>query len=108
MIQKMKKFTFLVTGKEYEQFISYIRELGVLHIDELQSGATSDELQQSLDTAERYKNVIKALDYAKETYETESEYESRPVDASQGKALVEEVEKLLSEEYSLKHKLDDT
>jgi V/A-type H+-transporting ATPase subunit I len=108
MIQKMKKFTFLVTGKEYEQFISDIRELGVLHIDELQSGATSDELQQSLDTAERYKNVIKALDYAKETYETESEYESRPVDASQGKVLVEEVEKLLAEEYSLKHKLDDT
>ena len=74
MIQKMKKFTFLVTGKEYEQFISDIRELGVLHIDELQSGATSDELQQPHDTTESYKVVIKAFAHAKETYVTESEY----------------------------------
>lgn len=108
MIQKMKKFTFLVTNREHEQFISDIRELGVLHIDELQSGATSDELQLSLDTAERYKNALRALDFARETYQTEREYAPTPVDASQGKSVVEEVEQLLAEENALKHKLDET
>lgn len=108
MIQKMKKFTFLVTNKEYEQFVSDIRELGVLHIDELQSGATSDELQEALALADRYKNVIKTLDYAKEMYATENDYSSANVDASKGVSLVKEVEELLSKEYSLKHELDAT
>lgn len=107
MIQKMKKFTFLVTNKEYEQFVSDIRDLGVLHIDELQRGNTSDELINSLSTAERYKNVIKALDYAKETYESDKVYLPSDTDSSKGLALADEVEKLLSKEYSLKHILDE-
>ena len=45
MITQMKKITFLVTNKEYEQFIAGIRRLGVIHIDQLQSGATSDEFE---------------------------------------------------------------
>ena len=49
MIQKMKKLTFLVTNKEYDSFIDSIRELGVIHVEQLQQGATSDELQQALD-----------------------------------------------------------
>ena len=64
MIQDMKKLTFLVTNGEYDQFISDIRELGVIHVEELQQGATSDELQAALDLAERYKEAIKALDFA--------------------------------------------
>lgn len=108
MIQKMKKFTFLVTNREYDKFVSDVRDLGVLHIDELQSGATSDELQLHLDTAERFKNVVKALDYAKETYLTESVYSPAPVDASKGMGLVAEVEKLLADEYALKHRLEST
>jgi V/A-type H+-transporting ATPase subunit I len=106
MIQKMKKFTFLVTNREYEQFISDIRDLGVLHIDELQSGATSEELQEALTIADRYKSVIKALDYAKETYESVKVYTAKDADPSKGLSLAEEVEALLAEEYSLKHKLD--
>ena len=31
MIQKMKKFTFLVTNKEYDGFINEIRNIGVLN-----------------------------------------------------------------------------
>ncbi len=37
MIQDMKKLTFLVTASEYEQFIADIRELGVIHVDELRA-----------------------------------------------------------------------
>lgn len=35
MIQKMKKLTFLVTNKEYEDFLNDIRTIGVVHIEEL-------------------------------------------------------------------------
>jgi len=32
MITKMKKLTFLVYHKEYEEFLNSLRELGVVHI----------------------------------------------------------------------------
>ena len=107
MIQKMKKLTFLVTGKEYEQFLTDIRELGVLHIQELQSGATSIELQASLALAERYNHVLKALDFVAETYTFDVKGQSLPADASKGLHLIEEVEGKLEEENKLKHRIDN-
>ena len=38
MITKMKKLTFLVYHKEYEEFLNSLRELGVVHIVEKQQG----------------------------------------------------------------------
>lgn len=108
MIQDMKKLTFLVTSKEYDQFIEDIRQLGVIHVEELQHGATSDELQAGLDLATRYKEAIKALDYAAETYETEVQYTPTSADASRGVALLDTVERLLGEENSVKHSIDAT
>ena len=108
MIQDMKKLTFLVTNKEYDQFIADIRDLGVIHVEELQQGATSDELQAGLDLAERYKNALKALDFAAESYESSTTYTPLPADASKGVALVDTVERLLAEENSVKHSIDAT
>ena len=49
MITKMKKLTFLVYHKEYEEFLNSLRELGVVHIVEKQQGAADNtELQLSL------------------------------------------------------------
>ena len=48
MIVKMKKFTFLVTNKEYQSFIDSLRELGMVHIQQLQQGASSEELQAAI------------------------------------------------------------
>ena len=107
MIQKMKKLTFLVTGKEYEQFLTDIRELGVLHIQELQSGATSPELQDSLALAERYNNALKALDFVADTYTFDVKGQSQPADASKGLTLINEVEAKLDEENKLKHHIDN-
>lgn len=106
MIQKMQKLTFLVTSQEYESFLNEIRELGVVHIDELQKGATSDELLSALSLAERYRNAVKALDFAKETYQPATGYSGKPVDASKGLSLIGEIEGLLAEELSLRHKID--
>ena len=49
MIEKMKKLTFLVTNKEYEVFLENLRELGVVHIQQLQEGVSSPQLQTALD-----------------------------------------------------------
>ena len=42
MIDKMKKLTFLVTNSEYDGFIDQLRQLGVVHISQLQEGATGE------------------------------------------------------------------
>ena len=108
MIQDMKKLTFLITNGEYDQFISDIRELGVIHVEELQQGATSDELQAGLDLAVRYKEALKVLDFAAESYESSTTYTPQPADASRGVALIETVERLLKDENSVKHSMDAT
>lgn len=108
MIQDMKKLTFLVTNGEYEKFIANIRELGVIHVEELQEGATSDELQAGLDMAVRYKDALLALDYAAESYEPSATYAPQPADASKAVSLVDTVERLLKEENSVKHSIDAT
>ncbi len=107
MIKKMKKFLFLVTGKEYEQFIESIRTIGVVHVDELQKGATSEELQSALSLAERYKKVLAALDFAAKTYKTGNPNVTLDVDTTSATDLVAFVEKLEEEELACRHKLDD-
>jgi V/A-type H+-transporting ATPase subunit I len=62
MIEKMKKFTFLVTDREYEEFIHSIRELGVVHVSQLGQGSTSPELQEAIATEQAYRS---AMDYLK-------------------------------------------
>ena len=107
MILKMKKFMFLVTEKEYERFLTDIRDLGVVHIEELQRGVTSDELQAGVAMSERYKAVLKQLDYARDAYEqTTSSVPQQPV-SDNPLQLIERVEALQERENQLKHQLDD-
>lgn len=108
MIQEMKKLTFLVTAKEYDKFIADLRNLGIVHIEELQQGATSEELQERLSLDERYKNAITALDFAAKAYTSSAAYVPLAADASRGLPLIEEVERLLAEEKSVKIAIDAT
>ena len=108
MIQEMKKLTFLVTAKEYDKFIADLRNLGIVHIEELQQGATSEELQERLSLDERYKNAITALDFAAKAYTSSAAYAPLAADASRGLPLIEEVERLLAEEKSVKIAIDAT
>ncbi len=109
MIEKMKKLTFLVTSKEYESFLADIRQLGVVHIAEQQKGATSSELQHYLDKANRYKEVLKSMDYAVGAYANESTPAPQPLKADAKKAdeVMRQLDELLAEENSLRHQLDD-
>jgi len=56
MITKMKKLTFLVYAKEYEDFLNRLRNLGVVHVVEHQRGEPDEalaRLQQKLNTYEQ-------------------------------------------------------
>ncbi len=68
MIERMKKMTFLVTGREYDGFIEAVRELGVVHVEQLGEGGTSPELDKAMDTERRYKHALETLDKTQEAY----------------------------------------
>ena len=62
MITKMKKLTFLVYHKEYEEFLNSLRELGVVHIVEKQQGAADNtELQENIRLFNRLAATLKLL-----------------------------------------------
>ncbi len=114
MITKMKKLTFLVTVKEYDQFIADIQQIGVVHVQELQSGSTSPEFEAGKDLAARYKKALAALDFAQETYKVPQAVAWHPVDFSQihdvaarGLQVLQRVENLQEKENSLKHQIDE-
>lgn len=108
MIQEMKKITFLVTNREYDKFIEDIRELGVIHVEDLQHGSTSNELQSALDSAARIKKAIQILDNAASDYKTSVVYSPKPVDLSQAEAILNTIDRLTSDEVQTKHDIDET
>lgn len=61
MITKMKKLTFFVYHKEYENFLDQIRELGVVHIVEKQWGEMDDTLQQFMQKRTLYKSMLQSM-----------------------------------------------
>ena len=63
MITKMKKLTLLVYHKEYAAFLEKLREVGVVHIQERESGAVENpEMEQKLSVAARYTRIVKRLE----------------------------------------------
>ena len=63
MITKMKKISFLVLDREYQNFLERLRELGVVHVVERQKGDASDTvLHEDLRLLSRYRTVLKALE----------------------------------------------
>jgi V/A-type H+-transporting ATPase subunit I len=106
MIEKMKKLTFLVTDREYETFLSDIREMGVVHVQELQHGRTSESLQAALNKADRFKSAVASLDFAKETYDKGVQYEALPTDVVRGAELLGLIEQNLEKHNAQKHQID--
>ena len=111
MITKMKKFTFLVTNKEYDAFVEDIRNLGVVHVEELQAGATSEEFDKAKALYSRFEAAIKTLDFAVETYKSDKDYVSVKVSKDNieqtAKGVLDEIDKLTSDQTALSHKLDE-
>lgn len=108
MIQEMKKLTFLITGGEYDKFISDIRALGVVHVEDLQHGATSAELQNAIDSAARIRKAIQELNNAASNYTTTLTYSPKDINLTNTEAILNALDSNLAEEVSLKHEIEDT
>ena len=105
MIEKMKKFTFLVTDKEYEGFISSLRQQGVVHVQQLQQGASSQELQQALDLESRYVAALRVLDSAAKTYQV-APHAPALGQGSDSLEVLTRIENIQAEEQTLMHERD--
>ena len=63
MITKMKKLALLVYHKEYAAFLEKLREVGVVHIQERESGNIENpEMEQKMAVAARYARIVKRLE----------------------------------------------
>lgn len=63
MIIKMKKYSFLVYHKIYNDFLDAIREIGVLHVIEKKEGiAENDALREKMMISSRIKSALKLLE----------------------------------------------
>lgn len=105
MIEKMKKFTFLVTDMEYEGFISSLRQQGVVHVQQLQQGASSQELQQALDLESRYVAALRVLDSAAKTYQV-APHAPALGQTSDSLEVLTRIENIQAEEQTLMHERD--
>jgi len=61
MITQMKKYTFLVFHRDYEPFLTQLRELGVVHITQKAAGRMEDDeaLQAALQHEDELRRLIK-------------------------------------------------
>ncbi|MCR4995112.1 MAG: ATPase [Bacteroidales bacterium] len=111
----MKKLTFLVTDKEYDAFIAQLQQWGVVHVVELQAGATSPELQDALALDARYKEALKSMTYAAAAYEKSKKeggdaqvsVQPREAQPANGLDIVAQIEQLTADETATRHAIDD-
>ena len=104
MIRKMKKLTFLVYHKEYEEFLNSLRELGVVHIVEKQQGAADNtELQENIRLFNRLAATLKLLQNQK--HEKNAVIATEGGTATRGMQVLDEVDALQTEHGKLSQQL---
>ena len=104
MITKMKKLTFLVYHKEYEEFLNSLRELGVVHIVEKQQGAADNtELQENIRLSNRLAATLKLLQNQK--HEKNAVIATEGGTAARGMQVLDEVDALQTEHGKLLQQL---
>ncbi len=92
MIVKMNKYAFMVYHKEYETFLSDLRDAGVVHLVETKSTADNKELQESLiqrkriDTLKRYFKTLLA------DHKDVQQAPARDISVKEGLRLVQKIE----------------
>ena len=104
MITKMKKLTYLVYHKEYEEFLNSLRELGVVHIVEKQQGAADNtELQENIRLFNRLAATLKLLQNQK--HEKNAVIATEGGTATRGMQVLDEVDALQTEHGKLSQQL---
>lgn len=101
MIEKMKKYDFLIYHKDYQDFLLKLRDLGVVHVTQKKDGVILEDerLMGFIELEKRYADVICRLNRIAKEAKTEM---LTPADRSiTGTALLEKVETLLNEKVAL-------
>ena len=92
MITKMKKLALLVYHKEYAAFLEKLREVGVVHIQERESGSLENpEMEQKMALAARFARIVKRLEACA------PEFLEPAGDASTATAIMDKVETLVAD-----------
>ena len=101
MIVKMSKYAFMVYHKEYDTFLSTLRDLGVVHIKETNSVMDDEKLQELL--AER-KQINTLMRYFKNLHAAEKDVKfapARELTKEEGLKLVRKIEELQDKKAQL-------
>lgn len=94
----MKKYTFLVFHREYEEFLRRLRDLGVVHVSEKTEGITSDEqLMLKQQMADRLTATIARVEQNLPEGATPLEATS----VRSGGELIDQFEQLVNEKQAL-------
>lgn len=102
MVEKMKKYSFLIYHKAYNEFLESIRQAGVVHIVEKQKGIPDNatDLRQQLATADFLKNTIRTL---QRRLDEHKDIVLKPLDTSvDGMKALTSYEQLMASEEQLK------
>ena len=69
MISKMNKLSFLIYHKEYEMFLSKLRELGVVHIEKREGAEMDAKLQAFMQKRMAYQTLLKDMTLAAASFD---------------------------------------
>jgi len=101
MVEKMKKYSFLIYHKTYDEFLETIRQAGVVHVVEKQKGVPDDaaNLRQQLAMDATLKDTIRAL---QRRLGDQKDDVLRPIDPKVNTdAILSEYEQLIATEEQL-------
>ena len=89
MISKMKKVTFLVYHKDYEDFLKNLRSLGIVHVQEKQRGVPDNpELKHTIDLSSELAKSVRFLESLKVEPEESIEHKA---DVDRGLVVFESI-----------------
>ncbi|MDR1980265.1 MAG: ATPase [Tannerellaceae bacterium] len=103
MIVKMQKYAFMVYHKEYDAFLSTLRELGVVHVKETKPAATDAGLQEIAADRKRIRSAMHSLNRINEGSGQSPQPlpPERRIDREEGMRLVKSVEELQEKQLQL-------
>lgn len=101
MIVPMRKYAFMVYHKEYDHFLSGLRDLGVVHIKETRSVADFDNLQQMVAERTRVTALIRQFNKINGERKDTVIAPGLTPDKAEGMQLVQSIEDLQEERVRL-------
>ena len=102
MIVKMRKYAFMVYHKEYDCFLSSLRDLGAVHIRETKSIANQKELQDLLSERTRVNALLYKFRKTNDENKVQALAPARDITQQEALGLIESIEKLQEKEARLK------